>query len=130
MDNKKNDERRRFLQLSVGSLAAMAVPTSLISASASPATDELVKPELDRILTGPQRIHNLGVAYRESFPEEDDLNVLVDLLSSGVREKDLSASLDARSREDFERSRTVNVSGWVLSRTEARQCGLYSLLFG
>ena len=28
---------------------------------------------------------------------------------------------------DFEAGRTVLVSGWVLSQTEARQCALYSL---
>ncbi len=35
--------------------------------------------------------------------------------------------IDERIRRDFAESRVVTPAGWVLSRTEARQCALYSL---
>jgi hypothetical protein len=37
------------------------------------------------------------------------------------------ASIDKKKKEDFAKSNTVIVKGWVLSRTEARQCALYTL---
>jgi hypothetical protein len=40
----------------------------------------------------------------------------------------LRQTLHARIRQDFAEGQTVRVDGWVLSRTEAKLCGLAALL--
>jgi len=39
----------------------------------------------------------------------------------------LKTVLNDKVKSDFEKGNTVNVKGWVLSETEARQCAVYSL---
>jgi hypothetical protein len=63
-------------------------------------------------------------------------NQLVDLLLTDTAGKSAPESTDSTFLEtlmeqkihrDFEIGNTVNVKGWVLSATEARQCALFSI---
>jgi hypothetical protein len=68
----------------------------------------------------------VGAAYLARFPGESDPLRLLALLDvpaqvSGVA---LRAWVQERARADFAREETVDVGGWLLSRTEARLCGL------
>jgi hypothetical protein len=71
----------------------------------------------------------IGEAYLEDHPEEAQPALLARLLrEAGLEEAPGPTSrARARIREDFERGRTVQVDGWVLSRTEARLCALTAL---
>jgi hypothetical protein len=63
-------------------------------------------------------------------PEENNARVLADVILApqpGTVPAALSARLDQQVQDDFARGRTVNVNGWILSVTEARQCALYSM---
>jgi hypothetical protein len=123
-------DRRRFLQL----MAGMAAVTLTTACDAGPiaASGALARPELLDPL-GAERVRDLGRRYREMTASERDAASLEDAIR---RSLPLSARLSGGTpahvahlvHDDFEAGRTVVVSGWILSATEARQCALFSLL--
>lgn len=68
----------------------------------------------------------LGATYLARFPEESDPQRLLALLDPPARTSDdeLRRWVEVRSRADFASADTVEVGGFLLSRTEARLCGL------
>lgn len=112
-------DRRQFLRVTaVGAATGLSVP--VIGVGARGADDRTLRalayPDLLGVL-GAERVHAIGVRYREATPAERDADALRAAIDP--------AALVAR---DFADSRTVLVDGWVLSITEARQCALFSLL--
>lgn len=65
----------------------------------------------------------LGRAYLNKFPLERNTEELSKLLSENY-----ANGLDFTVKNDYEKNNTVVLDGWILSRTEARQCALLSLL--
>ena len=114
--------RRQFLRV------AAAVPVAGVLASAcAPGAGyddaSLARPELLAAM-GPALVRSLGARYRELTPAEHDagaLRLTARLFGARRPVADLV-------RDDFAHGRTVVVDGWILARTEARQCALFSLL--
>jgi len=89
----------------------------------------LTDPALVEML-GSARVREIGTQYRAAFPNENTAAALRDAIAESRRRRFLwilSESTEDQIRDDFADGRTVLVSGWVLSETEARQCALYSL---
>ena len=84
----------------------------------------VARPSLQGLFGDNRRIRELGKAYRRSHPGEDDIATLVALITANAPDADL----DLKVSRDFEQDDTVQLQGWILSRTEARQCALFSLL--
>jgi hypothetical protein len=83
-------------------------------------------------------VREIGAAYRLRTPDEGKQDNLISLLlsSSGGNQGQsnseadnarLAQQLDKTIRDDFATNKVLNINGWVLSLTEARQCALYSL---
>jgi hypothetical protein len=80
----------------------------------------------------------VGRAYLAGHPGEAGIDHLVIGLRAALRRWDcepdradpitLRAAMSRLVKEDFARSRVVQVDGWVLSLSEARLCGLAALL--
>jgi len=87
---------------------------------------ELAQPALLEMF-GAERTRAIGTAYRAAVPTEQTVGDLHAAIMGSQRRWHWGKSLDAQVHDDFEAGRTVLVSGWVLSQTEARQCALYSL---
>jgi hypothetical protein len=120
-------DRRRFLQLTaVGVLASLA--SSACALDTGEDAQALTKPALLGIL-GLERAREIGTQYRAVVPSENTVAALRDAISSSQRQFPWirRRSIDEQVRDDFAAGRTVVISGWVLSETEARQCALYSL---
>lgn len=64
-------------------------------------------------------IRQLGEAYRAQTPAEASQKTLIQLLQTGVTAQNI--------KSDYGKGDIVTLKGWVLSRTEARQCALFSL---
>jgi hypothetical protein len=64
-------------------------------------------------------IRQLGAAYRAQTPAEATQETLITLLQPGITAQTI--------RSDYANGNIVTLRGWVLSRTEARQCALFSL---
>ena len=134
--------RRLFLR--IAALGTAALLTGIVGRAAvrdgagdgaTDAADDdphlLALPDLLDVL-GAERVRAIGRRYRELVPAERDAAALRAALRAG---RPLLAGLRGMPRvapaelvrRDFAEGRTVEVGGWVLSRTEARQCALYSL---
>jgi hypothetical protein len=127
--------RRLFLRA-----AAFGAASTLTGVACAAGADDvadlrgLARPALLDVLDAGQ-VRAIGVRYRAMGPAERDPPalhaaihgrhpLLVRLLGAPrVAPADLV-------RRDFAEGRTVEVEGWILSVTEARQCALYSLARG
>lgn len=72
---------------------------------------------------------DIGKKYLNQFPEENNRRKLVRLLGDNLTSEnnDVSTALAEVIDKDFQEDRLVTVDGWILARTEARQCALFSL---
>ena len=128
-------DRRQFLRVTAaGAVTGLSVP--VISAGARGADDRALRalayPELLGVL-GAERVHAIGVSYRDATPTERDVSALrtaIAIARTPERAGGEHARLDSGAlvARDFADERTVLVEGWLLSVTEARQCALFSLL--
>jgi hypothetical protein len=75
------------------------------------------------------------ITYRSSFPEENSKEVITQLILNGSisksikisEKKKLSEAIRKQTFLDFSDNQTVIINGWILSKTEALQCALFSL---
>lgn len=84
-----------------------------------------------------KEINEIGETYRKSNKKESTLEEITNaLFSSGGGEsyqgnsdiKSITAFLADRIKNDFVKGNTVEINGWILSVTEARQCAYLSLI--
>lgn len=117
-------KRRRFLELGAAGIAAAGIPGTVLAATSN--VTALNDPNLLRVLHSRSAVRRIGESYRKAYPHEDDADVLRTeiLREAGAHTR---AAVEDRVRCDFEEARIVRVHGWILSRTEARQCALFSL---
>jgi hypothetical protein len=137
MSETRGTSRRRFLQAALGAGFAVAlVPLrpwrALIEFTTPPLGLRLIELLEHR---GSARV--VGREYLRGTSGEASPRDLVDAIASdlpGGREAASAASrpelqqmLAARVRKDFADELTVNLRGWIVSRTEARLCALAAL---
>jgi hypothetical protein len=75
----------------------------------------------------------IGRQYLRKVPGEADLDLLAELILSGVSWNasigtDIRAIIRERVRRDFAEDRVVRLGQWMLSQTEARLCALTALV--
>lgn len=118
--------RRTFL------LAAAAFGASL---PPGPAFSMDAATRLRALVPAPTSARELGRIYLAQHPGEDGAALTRHILSSLSLDEEAVVALDrqalpamvtSRVRADFENGRTVEVAGWILSRTEARLCALWT----
>jgi len=127
--------RRQFLVLSAACGASLVARSSIPSWLSIP--DRSTPAErLARLLRHRSSARVIGAAYLRHEPSEARLTSLVELIAGGLpggagalRSADdaLRALLAGRVQQDFAEERTVCLEGWIVSRTEARLCGLAAL---
>lgn len=123
-------KRRQFILWSGLGISAVAIPTWYF---------KFYTPEYDQLLTEPEllshiwdgnTIGEIGEAYCKKFPNENSERKLVKLLSDYASADELTKTIEILRQqitEDYRQKNTVMIGGWVLSKTEARQCALFSL---
>jgi len=80
-------------------------------------------------------LKEIGVAYRTLVPTENEKQKLTDLVLTDAGGKKIKASnwsavedlVTKKIHEEFLNKELVIVKGWIISKTEARQCALFSL---
>ena len=128
-------KRRNFLQIAAAGTVAFSLSGAQWLPEPSSCWQALAHPGLRDFLGDSQRLREIGLVYRRAFPKEDypetlKAAILSDSgLSEGLADSTLRARLDQQVRDDFERGCTVQLNGWILSVTEARQCALFSILY-
>jgi hypothetical protein len=78
-----------------------------------------------------------GISYMKSTPSEANIEALAQLICPpwsarhmqlvAAATNEVSGVVAEWAREDFERAQIASVSGWLLSKTEARICALSAL---
>lgn len=129
--------RRSFLILSVMSSAAYSIPLASCRSRNTTWNKTLAQPIFLSHICDAKTIQEIGNAYRAQVPEEAKADDLYDLLTIDSGGKSISSSLDSTQissllseniNREYAAGKTVNVKGWVISTTEARQCALSTLI--
>lgn len=77
-----------------------------------------------------ESIVNVGKKYLSGVKDEKDEQELVKhiVMNNDPKESEGIQKINEQIAVDFNKDQIVLVDGWILSLTEARQCGLYSLI--
>ena len=122
-------ERRKFILLSGLGVSAIAIPTWHYGFKTPKYDQLLAEPELLSHIWDSNTIGDIGKIYQEQFPDESSEEKLVKHLSNYESQESIGKDLQQQIADDYNKGNTVMVDGWILSRTEARQCALFSLTF-
>lgn len=123
-------DRRDFIYQAGGAITALTLPFFYISCGPSEYTERLADPVWLREITDVETLMQIGRHYLLQYPDENREAYLLETLTP-VLDKDegrWEAVLKDHIQTEFKEGKVVLAAGWVLSRTEARQCALLSLL--
>jgi hypothetical protein len=127
--------RRRFISRLIGLGALGLNPSIACSKIAERTKHDPLTSSLEQLLRHRESAVVIGWEYLRIAPAERDPRSLADLLSSacGKRVFDsdtetLRRCVSRQTRRDFVEGRIVKIHGWMLSLTEARLCGLATLV--
>jgi hypothetical protein len=125
---------RRFVLLSIGCASGLSLMPRHVQARALRATPDELAATLSTLLYDRAAARRLGRLYVRQVSAEDDPRTLARLVVAlpeaqqadaiALDHTSLRHRIDARVRGDFASGTTVQLDGWVLSRTEARLCAL------
>jgi hypothetical protein len=134
---QKDMERRRFLSyLLLGGAATFLTGFNFLSRSVKESgstREKLIQDFLNLKTTAISRSKFLGRSYLQDHPGEADQKWLETTIADScprreaVHDRQNYHDVGAQIRSDFACGRTVDVNGWILSRTEARLYALISL---
>ncbi len=121
-------KRRNFMLLTGLGVSAVVIPTWYFKYRNSQPYPILSQPELLSYIWNESAILEIGELYRREVVAEQGLDQLVELLTSNALPESItSEQLQQQVANDFKTNNTVQLDGWILSKTEARQCALFSL---
>lgn len=111
-------------------IAAVSIPTAYYFLGDIEYDPSLADPQLLSLIWDNETIKKIGNQYRLQMPSENSERSLVKNLKAVTSEVSLAnaPNLEEIIKKDFETGNTIIVDGWILSRTEARQCALFSLI--
>jgi len=139
MSDDRVFSRREAIKFAVAATVTALVRAQLPGVAALQRTQEALLPaRLAALLAHPESAKVIGGEYLLKYPQEADLDTLLDQIASRIVASDvglftttnqqLREQLAGMVRADFAVDRIVKLRGWVLSMTEARLCALATLL--
>lgn len=129
-------KRRTFIVTTIGVGIAVSAPFLYTSYRKSEWSKQpLIHPLMLSYFCDEEAIREIGNSYRKIIHSENAEAPLLSLLlpeSDGNRRSlpNLSVErsrLETKIHDDFITNNTIQINGWILSVTEARQCALLSL---
>jgi hypothetical protein len=128
-------KRRMFLSVSAAGAASLFIPFSGCSGRYTLSNKAVAQPQFLAHICDAKVLREIGTAYKQHVPNEKEDRKLARLILTDANGHTIPESTDTNTLEtllnqniqhDFETGQTVVVNGWVLSKTEARQCALFS----
>ena len=122
-------KRSEFILLTGMGISAITIPIYSCTFSAPEQEQLLAEPELLSHIWDTTTISDIGETYRKQFSDENSELRLTEILSnySSTESTTTIDLLRQQILDDYRQENTVMIDGWILSRTEARQCALFSL---
>jgi len=131
-------KRRNFILTGSAALIATAAGTYFLVNSYKESKwkkHPLIYPYILSGFCDEETLRKIGVSYRAVYTEENSSGKLMTLLSNGILNKESASQdstavvrqLEMKVEQDFKENKLIRINGWVLSKTEARQCALLSL---
>ena len=137
MTGHRAPTRRQFLAL----LAAFGIPylpwRAILGTNAAPGSARAAAERLVGLLGAPASARAVGTAYLAEAPSEAEVTSLVEAIVAQLEggaealrgdEGRLRGALLRGIERDFAEEATLCLRGWIVSRTEARLCGLSVLV--
>lgn len=130
-------KRKDFILLSFYSGVAVSIPFLGCSTGSTVANKSWVAPGLLSHICDVKTLKEIGSEYRRKFSGESSEEQLESLLLTdsdhkivpiNTEDAVIQSLLEKKIKRDFEMSDTVVIKGWILSKTEAQQCALFSLV--
>ena len=121
-------ERRNFLA-GIAGIAVLTISGSVYYMSRPIKYDVLIaNPQLLSHIWDTDTITLIGSSYVSQTPKENSENELAKALLENISgpPEEMAKRLNEKVTSDFKKGDLVMIDGWILSRTEARQCGLLS----
>jgi hypothetical protein len=118
-------DRRQFLSVAAAGAALTLGGSAAIDRESVAGLRTLAHPDL-LLALGAESVREIGRGYRAMVPAESDRAALETALRADLHAARVSNEECVRA--DFAAGRVIVVRDWMLSRTEARQCALFSLL--
>ena len=125
-------KRRSFLH-GVAAAGVLSGLSSSWSALFFNSRRSFAHPDLLLFFKDPQTILDIGSAYLSHYPEHRDRPTLSDRIAKRLGPTKVGGIKEALAqtlREDFAAGDTLQLNGWIVSRTEAQQCALYFITNG
>ena len=127
--------RRTFLIAGVAATAVITIPILKCRSHTFLTDNPLMRPTVLANFCDANTIREIGDSYRAEVPAENRLEKLRELLLTDEKGRKpdapnddaISELLNKKVNREFKEGKIVIEDGWVLSKTEARQCALYSL---
>tara|TARA_R110002167_G_scaffold29771_4_gene99101 strand:+ start:3955 stop:4338 length:384 start_codon:yes stop_codon:yes gene_type:complete len=122
-------ERRKFILIATAGGIAIALPTWYFKIRSISYDKSLADTPLLSLIWDKTTINAIGNQYLLLVPEEKKERSLVKILSTDTKDNAThSAIANQKIKHDFEEGNTIIIDGWILSKTEARQCALLSTI--
>ncbi len=129
-------KRRTFIISATATAVVVAIPVIYYRLKHKETYNPLVMPRILGKFCKEHEIREIGKQYRSVTRNEDNKERLTELLltdNAGHRETNLNnvtitRLMSKKIHEEFQAYHTLVIRGWVISKTEARQCALFSLL--
>ena len=122
-------KRRNFVILTGVGISAIILPTLYYKYNNPEYNPLLTEPEFLSSIWDANTIQQTGEIFREQFPSENSERKLVNLLSSDSSSDMIGSTeiMNQKILKDYIIGNIVMIDGWILSKTEARQCALFSI---
>lgn len=127
-------KRRTFIIAAAATAVAITVPAVYYSRNHKKTYNPLVMPEILGQFCDESLIRAIGEEYSRQTGENQAGTIKALLLQAEngavVAEKDrnaVAALLKKKTEAEFSARSTMIMKGWIITRTEARQCALFSL---
>lgn len=83
-----------------------------------------------------ETIFSIGLSFLNQYKEENNRNQLIISLKTdqhgvfyeGNNRETIAKIIDNKIKSDFGLKNICTIEGWIISRTEARQCGLLTII--
>lgn len=120
-------KRRHFIMLASAGVVAVSIPVVHNLFYDIPDFDKKLSiPQPLSLIWNKESIFAIGSKYNKKFPDESSERTLARALFANSDNRSYE-KLNEMVKADFSEGRMVVIDGWVLSKTEARQCALYYL---